>query len=392
MSIFVRRVIEPIAATLNRDARLIALSLFLWGFGGGLFAYIQPLYMERLGAGPIQIGGLFSAASLVTTLGYVPVGAVADRLPRKWVMLVGWVIALVAVLWIGLARTWRELVPGFLLYYFTAAFWPVVTAYLADAVQGRDVGRTLATVFAAYAAGGLFAPAAGGWLAEVGAMRTVYFAATAVFVLSTLVLLWLSPQPARSRVERKQRWGQRLLSGRFLRFAAVTWFVFAAMRLMFPLAPNFLVDVWDYDMARVGALGSFEALGLTLSNLLLGRLDDGRRARGLVIGQTLVWTSALLLLLTGAFPALALAFLLRGAYQGCRTLARAHAIAVGSEVEHGLLQGATETAISVAQIVTAYVAGWLYICAPTWPVVASLALIPLGLLLTVVESRIDWRR
>jgi sugar phosphate permease len=156
------------------------------------------------------------------------------------------------------------------------------------------------------------------------------------------------------------------------------------MYLVFPLAPNFLVDVRAWDVAWIGALGSFQALGMTLSNVLLGRLGDGHYARGLVVGQALVWCSALLLLLSGAFPALALAYLLRGAYQGCRSLAQARAATLGGETERGLLLGATETTITVSRIVAPYVAGWLYTGDPAWPFVAALTLIPVALLLTII--------
>jgi hypothetical protein len=46
--------------------------------------------------------------------------------------------------------------------------------------------------------------------------------------------------------------------------------------------------------------------------------------------------TALLLLLTPAFPALALFYLLRGTYPGCRSLARAWATALGGGPERGL--------------------------------------------------------
>ena len=43
----------------------MALALLLWGLGEGLFFYIQPLYIEQLGANPVQIGSVLSAASIV---------------------------------------------------------------------------------------------------------------------------------------------------------------------------------------------------------------------------------------------------------------------------------------------------------------------------------------
>jgi hypothetical protein len=153
----------------------------------------------------------------------------------------------------------------------------------------------------------------------------------------------------------------------------------------FPLTPNFLGDVRGWDVARIGTLGSFQALGTMLLTLLLGRLGDGRRARGLFAGQMLVWCSMLLLLITGAFPALALAYLLRGAYQGCRSLAQARATALGGEADRGLILGATETTMAAASVFGPYAAGWLYAGDPAWPLVASLALIPIALLLTVID-------
>jgi len=366
----------------NRDTRLIALALLLWGFGEGLFLYIQPLYIEELGATPVQIGGLLSAMSVVSAVVFLPAGVLADRLPRKWVMWGGWVLGLSAVLLVGSAHTWQGLIPGLLLYALSAYCMPVINAYLAQAVEGRNLERLFTTVFAGYAAGGLISPAVGGWLAGVTTMRTVYFVAAAFFALSALTVLCTSQQPVPARVERGRRW-RLLVNGRFLRFTVLVWLVFVAMYVGFPLTPNFLADVWDWDVGQIGILGSFQALGTTLLTLALGRLGDGRRTRALVVGQALIWGSALLLLLTGAFPMLALAYLLRGAYQGCRSLTQARATILGSEANRGLLLGATEMTIAVAQVVAPYMAGWLYAGDPAYPLLASLVLVPIALLLAV---------
>jgi len=368
---------------MNRDTRLMALALLLWGFGEGLFIYIQPLYFEHLGANSVQIGGLFSAMSVASAVSFLPAGMLADRLPRKWVMWGGWVLGVTAMLLVGSARTWPRLVPGLVLYSLSAYCVPIINTYLAHAVGGRNLERTFTTVFAGYAAGGMISPAVGGWLARITTMRTVYFAAAVFFAASGLTVLEVSPQPVPARVERGQRW-RPVLNRRFLRFAALVWLTFVAMHLGYPLAPNFLADVRGWDVAHIGTLGSFQALGTMLLTLLLGRLGDGHRARGLVVGQMLVWGSALLLLLVGAFPALAVAYLLRGAYLGCRSLTQARATALGGEAERGLLLGATDTTIAVAQIAAPYAAGWLYAGAPAYPFVASLVLIPVALLLIVI--------
>ncbi|MGD8245137.1 MAG: MFS transporter [Anaerolineae bacterium] len=396
---------------MNRDTRLIALALLLWGFGEGLFFHVQPLYIEQLGADPVQIGGLLSVAAVVRAASLLPAGILADRLPRKEVMMGGWITGLAGVLLVGLARSWQGLLPGLLIYAFSAYCIPVINAYLASAVAEHHVARTFTTVYAGYAAGSVISPAVGGWLAEATTMRMIYFASALLFALSMLTVLQVSAQPVPSSTTQTQPW-RSLLSGRFLRFAASMWLTFVAMYLSFPLASNFLKDVGGWRLAGIGTLGSFQALGAALLNPLLGYLGDetkrntSRRfrkcprtqaqakqsplatTRGLVVGQALVWVSALVLLLARAFPLLALAYLLRGAYQGCRALTQAQATALAGEADRGLLLGATETIIASAQIVAPYAAGWLYTNGPPYPFVASLVLIPVMLLLSLVGSRL----
>jgi MFS family permease len=385
--------------SMNRDARHIALALLLWGFGEGLFFYIQPLYFEQLGATPVQIGGLLSVANVVRAATYLPAGILADCVPRKWVMTGGWIMGLVGILLVALARSWQGLIPGLLIYAISAYCIPVINAYLAHAVGGRNLARTFTTVFAGFAVGGVVSPAVGGWLAEVTTMRMVYFTSALLFVISMLAIVQVSPQPVPTREGKSGRW-RSLLSGRFVRFAAFTSLMFVAMYLAFPLAPNFLRDVGGWRVARIGMLGSFQALGTALFNPLLGRLGEGRRSRetssagvmgrawGLVVGSGVVWSSVLVLLLAQGFPLLAVAYLLRGAYQGCRSLTQAKATGLANEADRGLLLGVTETLIATAQVVAPYAAGWLYVSDPTYPFLSSLLLIPVVLLVGVVGSRL----
>lgn len=396
---------------MNRDTRLIALALSLWGFGEGLFLYIQPLYIEQLGADPVQIGGLLSTAAMVSAGTFLPAGILADRVPRKWLMVGGWITGLIGVLSVGLARGWQSLIPGLLIYALSAYCIPVINAYLAHAVGGRHLARVFTTVFAGYAAGSVISPTVGGWLAEVTTMRVVYFAAAALFAVSTLAVAQVSYQPVYPQQQRKRRW-RSLLNGRFLRFAAFVCALFVAMYLGYPLASNFLKDARGWSVANIGTLGSFQALGTALLSPLLGRLSDGApgqlspsgsgedsppwagerrsplgRTGGLLVGQGLVWISALILLLAATFPILAGGYLLRGAYQGCRSLIQARGTALSSEADRGLILGATETIIAAAQVFAPYAAGWLYASDPTYPLVASLMLIPIALILTAFGLR-----
>ncbi|MGD2143721.1 MAG: MFS transporter [Anaerolineae bacterium] len=393
---------------MNRDTRLIALALLLWGFGEGLFFHIQPLYFEQLGATPVQIGGLVSIAGAVRAVSFLPAGILADRLPRKWVMLGGWITGLTGVLLVGSARSWRGLIPGLLLYALSGYCIPVINAYLAHAADGRNLPRVFTAVFAAYAAGGVISPAVGGWLSQSSTMRSVYLVSALLFAFSMLAVLWVSPQPVPGCIQGGRRW-LLLLNRRFLGFAGLVCLTFVAMYLAFPLASNYLHDARGWSLAGIGTLGSFQALGAALLSPLLGRLggrsaadgyplaseeappSGGRaggsplgRTGGLIVGQALVWGSTLILLMAGTFPVLAVGYLLRGAYQGCRSLTQARAIALATEGNQGLMLGATETTIAAAQVVAPYAAGWLYANSAANPFIASLVLIPVAIVLLLV--------
>lgn len=365
---------------MKRDFRLTALAFLLWGAGEGLFLYIQPLYIRQLGASPAQIGGVLSLTALAAGLTYIPSGYLSDRFSPKQVLLGGWVSGLLAVLIAAAARDWRGLIPGLVLYGLSAYCIPAVHAYLATAAEGRDLERVFTTTFAAYTAGAVISPVVGGMVAERISMRAAYLFAAGLFALSTAAISSISPRPPAGL--RHCRGLTPLVSTPFWRFAGAVLFSCFAMYLVFPLAPNFLVEVRGLSTAQVGALGSVYAIGTTVVSLALGQLRGGGRPWGLLLAQGLVWLSAGLLLWAPGLGGAALAYLLQGSYQACRPLARAQAGNLLETAQRGLMLGATETVIAAAQVLAPAVAGWLYAGQPARPFLAALALIPLGIILT----------
>jgi len=53
---------------MNRNLLLVAISLFAWGAGEGLFIYFQPLYLQQLGADPLLTGAVFGAMGGATAI------------------------------------------------------------------------------------------------------------------------------------------------------------------------------------------------------------------------------------------------------------------------------------------------------------------------------------
>lgn len=365
---------------MNQDMKLMTAAIFLWGAGDGLFFYIQPLYIEELGANPAQIGGILSLMGLVTGLALIPAGYLADRLPRKPLLLAGWVGGSVSLLICYLAHDWRGLIPGLMLYGLATSCTPIVNAYLATAAGGQSLGKVFTMTTAAYTAGMILSPALGGVLADSVSMRAVYLAAAGVFALSTTAILAIAPQrPDSGQGPRSDL--RLLLNRRFLGFLAPVLLAFFAIHLVFPLVPNYLADVRGWSTLRIGVLGSVAAVGTTLLSLLLGRVR-GKRSRGLLLGQGLVWLSTGMVLWAPGLVGVALAFLLRGGAAACQALTSARASNFLGESNRGLSLGATATTIVLSQVLAYATAGLLYGLQPALPFLAALALIPAGMVLT----------
>jgi DHA1 family tetracycline resistance protein-like MFS transporter len=371
---------------LSRDNRLMMLALFLWASGEGLFTYIQPIYIQQLGANPVQIGTVLALAGLAMTAAFLPGGILSDRIPRRIILMGGWALGIVGVLTMASARDWRTFIPGIMLYSFSAFCVPAISATVADAAGGAPLARVITFVYAGYSAGSIISPAVGGWLAQMTNMRTVYLIAAVCYAVSTLVVLMLKPQPVKARAWQKPSVHVVRSNGLL---ALIVFAMFLPLYIGIPLAPNFMRNVVGWPVDRIGLLGSLYALGLTALSPTLGRLSAQHPIRGLVAGQALVWVS-LGLLFIGAqgLPAIAsAAFFLRGGYGACRSLAGAQIAGQASAANRGAAFGLAETSVASAQMVAPYLAGWLYDVLPAAPIFAGLALIPAGLLLTPMLGR-----
>jgi MFS family permease len=375
---------------LSRNNRWMMLALFLWASGEGLFLFIQPIYIQQLGATPAQIGGVLALAGLGLTIGYLPGGVLADRAPRKLILIGGWMVGIVAALIMALARDWQSFIPGVLLYSLSAFCVPAISATIAENAGSVPLARVLTLTYAGYWAGNIVSPWVGGWLARLTNMRVVYLVAAACFVASTLAMLMVAhrARPAQTRAQTLPSL-PTLRSGAFV--GLIVFGMFLAMHIGQPLAPNLLKNTAGWSVDQIGLLGSLNAAGVTLVSPLLGRWSAERKLRGLWAAQALVWTSfALLLLGAQGLPGLVyLSFFVRGGYGTCRSLTSATIAGHVAEENRGVAFGLAESAAAAAQMASPYIAGQLYGLWPAAPVIAGLGLIPAGMLIAPLLLKVQ---
>ncbi len=371
---------------MSRDIKLITLALFLWGGGEGLFLYILPLYMEQLGATPQEVGAVLGLAAFLTACSFIPGGILADRFDAKKVMVWGWAIGAVASLGMGLAPTWQTFIPWILIYNVSAYCIPAINTYIAEASGDIPLEHTITVTFAGYAAGSIVSPFAGGRLAETLGTAPLFIIGALFFAVSFFIALSVRSHTAhlnyakhRDQSLRRQIGGLRPLVPLYARL----FFVFFAVLIGTVLPANFL-NTLGWDIGDVNSLGgTASASGTMVLSLALGRLAAGRRRRGLLTGQLLVFLGMLLFTLsTSAQRALPIAgYFLLGAVPTLRELSNAQIAGQAKDYLRGTALGMNETIYSLARSVAALLAGALFAINSRAPFMAALVLIPIGMVL-----------
>ena len=342
--------------------------------------------MEQLGATPQQVGVVLGQAAFLAACSFIPGGLLADRFDAKKVMIGGWAIGAVASLGMGFATTWQVFVPWILLYNISAYCVPAVNTYIAEASGDTPLEHTITVTFAGYAAGSIVSPFIGGRISEAIGTAPLFFVAAIIFGLSFVVAFRVSshaPQfnyaKLRGQSLRRQFTRLRPLTTTYL----LLFFVFFTVIIGMVLPANYL-GMLNWTIGDVNSLGgTANAIGALVLSLILGRVAAGRRRRGLLLSQTLIFISMTLFMLST--PALRVlpvtAYFLLGAVPALRELCNAQLAGQVDDDMRGTVLGVNETIFALARSLAAVLAGALFALNPRGPFIAALALIPIGMVL-----------
>ena len=365
---------------MNRSLIFIALALFTWGIGEGMFANFQPIYLMQLGSSPQQIGFILSLFGVAMAITHIPAGYLADRFGRRPLLVIAWGLGLVAALVMSAATTLPWFVVGMLIYGLTAFVSSPLSSYVAAARGKWSVAQTLTLTSGMFNLGMVLGPLAGGWIGEHYGLRTTYFFVSAIFAVSTVIMIQIENQPVEHHDESISRFTV-LSNQRFLLFLGVMGFAVFSMYLAQPLTPNYISDVRGFSLTDAGLIFTAGALGNALITILLGRFNPRRTypLAQMLVGffVILIWNGIGL----GWFLA---GYFLLGGFRAARPLASAQARELVNESQMGLTFGIMETVSAIIFIITPTLAGFLYVRDPNLPYPLSLGLIAASILATLI--------
>jgi len=89
---------------LNRSLLFVALALLLWGFGEGMFFNFVPIYLDRqFLLSKVEIGWVLGAFGFSMAITHIPAGRLSDRIGRRPLLILAWILGLVSTLIMGFA-------------------------------------------------------------------------------------------------------------------------------------------------------------------------------------------------------------------------------------------------------------------------------------------------
>jgi MFS family permease len=363
---------------MSRDLILFAITLFTWGIGESMFFIFQPLYLQQLGASPLQIGTILGAMGIALAAAHIPAGYLADRVGRRPLIWTAWLLGTIAAWVMALASSLPLFITGMLLYNLTAFVSSPMNSYITAARGNLSLPRVLTFISASYNAGAIIGPWLGGQIADRYSLNTIYFISASLFIVSCLFILFLRPQPV-DPPQHKDEPRQAFFTPRLAVYLGVTFLAMFAMYLPQVLAPNYLQNERGLDYGQIGQLGSISGAGIVLLNLALGSLS----ARlGFLVAQVAMFAYALLLWKGGQFGFYALAYALVGGFRVARSLAIAQIRNLAHQSRMGLVYGINETVSSSTVILAPPLAGWLYSHDPALIFLVSAILILISLLVS----------
>jgi len=364
---------------MSRDLILLGFSLMTWGVGEGMFFIFQPLYLQQLGANPVTIGVIFGVAGIAMTVPHILAGHLADRIGRKPLLLVSWIVAMLATWSMALAPSLALFVTGMLVYNLTAFVSSPLNSYITAARGKLSVGRAITMISALYNIGAVIGPWLGGQVGERFGLRTIYLIAGSLFIASLIILLFIKSQPV-EQLDPNENGNGRIVNRRFVTYLSIIFLAGFSMYLAQPLSSNYLQNQQQLTLESIGILGSISGLGIVALNLGLGNL---KAHIGYLLGQLAVAIFALILWCGTSFPWFCLGYFLLGGYRFARSLATAQTRYLVHQSRMGLAYGITETVGSSAIILAPPVAGFLYEINPQLMYIVGFCLIIISILVSV---------
>lgn len=264
----------------NQALLVVALTVFVDSFIGGVIVPVLPLYAEVMGLSSFQTGVIFAVYSLAFLVLSIPLGVLSDRMGRRKVMV--WGMAGLTVSTVGfifaqsfLTLTLIRLLQG----AAAAATWMVGPALLADMFPPEERGGKMGLAMVGNSLGFLLGPVVGGFLYDWGGYAAPFILSALITALVLLLAIGVIREPERRQMPDAEEPGEgslALLLGNRVLLAGCGAMLLASIGFGFidPLLPAYFHERFSATSSTIGWLFGAMSVATLIAHPFFGRLSD----------------------------------------------------------------------------------------------------------------------
>ena len=385
-------------ASINRNLLLLFAAGVLGVISMQLIQPLFPLFLESRGASEMEISLVISSASLVATALIIPVGFMMERVGKKRMLAIGFVIWVVLSAFLGQVGDWRVAAPLYVIYNVADAFvGPSRMAMISDFSTPSNKATVFGMMSTDWAIGGVFSPPLSGYLAEKSGWHLPFRVAAVVMALGLVPILFIEGKSVVREKGEKRAGVSALISGEHLAvislFFAFTFLLSAGQSVVTTILPIFLKNHKGLALTSIGQFFALSSVMSLLGQIPGGWLADRYGRKRIIVG--------FLLPIPFIFGSWAISFdswmllALYSLFSGCMAMAGAASLAMFSESFPAELGGEAfsvrMTAFRMGSIVGPLIGGYLYgSLNPRTPFTATAILFAIGILvISMIKEKLN---
>ncbi|HEX9999178.1 MAG TPA: MFS transporter, partial [Actinoplanes sp.] len=270
---------------------LVALSL-------STFAYVTtetlpigllPEIAKDLDSTVSAVGLLVTAYGLVVVVSSIPLTRLAQRFPRRRVLMVLLGVFVVGVAVSALAQDYPTLMIARMVVALSQAlFWAVITPATAALFRPERRARAISILFAGSSIAALAGVPAGTWLGQLTNWRVAFVALSGIGLGILITIAVLMPNTPAGQSDTDRGWAPD--AGRYWALVAYTALAVTGAFASFTYISPFLTDVSGFSESAVGPVlfvrGLTGLIGVIIVSYLVSR-NGWLTMSGLIVVQTL---------------------------------------------------------------------------------------------------------
>jgi MFS family permease len=352
---------------LKRNLVILLIAIFVIGAGEELWIRFVPKYLQAVGATVFVIGLYDALRTLLGAIYAYPGGVLVDRWGHRRVFIIFNLVSIVGYALVLLVPHWAAVIAGmFLFLSWTCFSLPATFSLIGAALEANrhSMGVGVQSVIKRLPI--MITPIFGGMLIDrfgiIGGVRIALIISIFLSALTILVQRQLREEP-REEAPADERWSfwrslrefnrpmrRLLLSDILIRFCE---------RIPYAWVVIFAMDYIGVSGEQVGVLTAIEMLAATLCIIPASHYADRHGREPFVIATFIMFTLfPISLLMSRSFPALVVAFVIRGLKEFGDTSRKALIIGYSNSNRRGQMVGAyylvRDLIVSTGAILGAY--------------------------------------